>query len=230
MTSQFLITAGSHLYGTNRPDSDLDIRGVYLESPEQIYGLKEARVIEKKDPDTAVYPLKKFVHLALQGNPNILEILFARSEYWILSIAEKEFFMPFVEYRYKFLSQRVRHTYIGYAKSQLYKIADGKSPTKNTRSHLIEKFGYDTKYAMHTIRLLIQVESILTHGDFDPTFYGQDLDNLIGVLNGDMSKEGFIDYASDLIRKIDSLPSDLSCEPDTDFIEGLLIDTYRRYL
>jgi hypothetical protein len=54
----------------------------------------------------------------------------------------------------------------GYAKSQLHKI-EVKKPPEGKRAELVEQFGYDTKYAYHIVRLLLEAEQILHLGDID---------------------------------------------------------------
>lgn len=231
----FQTIAGSRLYGTNREDSDFDYRGVYLESEEQIFGLKQNKPIESKEPDVVIYPLKTFVHLALNANPNILEILFADQDYWRTNhtIGDHSFFEMFIAERHAFLSQRCRNTYTGYAHSQLKKVLNGeKSPTKNTRSHLIEKFGYDTKYAAHTARLLLQGKDILIHNDFNPTLQGEELEFVLSILNGGMSKEAFADWAYAMESAVRDHITPIKCpeHPNTELVQELLIRCYRTYL
>jgi hypothetical protein len=185
--------------------------------------------VEQKEPDVQVHPLRKFCRLALQGNPNILEILFASGGYWHED-QDDAFFVPFLDNRHKFLSQRVRQTHVGYAMSQLSRVVDGKSPASQSRKELMNEFGYDTKYAMHTARLLIQGQNILIEKDFNPTLWGGDLEMLKGILAGEWDKQEFIEWAQDKITYVEELVSDLPQEPDTKFIEELLIKTYRKHL
>lgn len=114
------MVSGSRLYGTHRPDSDYDIRGVCFPPIEAVLGLAN---FEQYQPgngeDTVYYSLQKFVNLASQANPNIIEMLFApEDKYLILTDVGRKL----IEARYLFLSQRVVHTYCGYAYSQLSRI------------------------------------------------------------------------------------------------------------
>jgi len=67
--------SGSHLYGWNSKDSDVDIRGCFLLNKEMFLGLgSPIEVIEIKDrQDIVLFEIKKMIKLALQGNCNILE-------------------------------------------------------------------------------------------------------------------------------------------------------------
>lgn len=223
----YLITSGSRLYGTAREDSDHDIRGVYLESPEQIYGFRPSNTIEKKDPDTVIYPLKRFCHLALNANPNILEVLFADDRF---RLQPATWFEPFLSIRRLFLSQQVRHTYGGYAHAQRKKVENGESPSKNTRQHLVEAHGYDTKYAAHSIRLLLQGKQILTQGDFSPTLMDNDLSLVLSVLHGHVEKDDFLELSRLLEQELHAVSSSLPLLPDQAQVEARLITAYKEYL
>jgi len=111
------IVAGSHLYGTARPDSDIDIRGVCLGPPETLIGLSEFKQYQgSKNEDTCIYELRRFCSLALQANPNILDILFAPPDAWLIHDGR---WRPIYDNRHAFLSERARYTFSGYAISQL---------------------------------------------------------------------------------------------------------------
>jgi predicted nucleotidyltransferase len=126
--------AGSHLYGTNRPDSDIDIRGVCFSPKEALLGLSgfeqyqpktTAAVAYSKEQfdvesdDVTIYALNKFFMLCLNANPNIVELLFA-------PVCKMLYVSPLwaqIEgYRDIFLSTKIVHTFAGYAFSQLKRI------------------------------------------------------------------------------------------------------------
>jgi len=112
------IWAGSRLYGTQRPDSDWDERGVCLVPPEALIGLQGFEQLQGPG-DRVIYGLTKFFRLALGCNPNILDILFAPPGTWRCPSAEWDLVYS---HRHLFLSQRVRKTFSGYAFSQLKRI------------------------------------------------------------------------------------------------------------
>jgi uncharacterized protein len=87
----YLWTSGSHLYGMNTKDSDLDLRGFVFPSFDYIIGIKEFKSIEFKEDDHKIYSAKYFLELALKGDPIVTEGFFASSEKTIkLSEAGKE--------------------------------------------------------------------------------------------------------------------------------------------
>ena len=80
---------GSHLYGTATPDSDLDYKGVFLPTKEQIYlgnipksnshSTKQTSIEGVKnsndDVDTEIYSLHYFIKLACEGQTVALDML-----------------------------------------------------------------------------------------------------------------------------------------------------------
>lgn len=83
------VRSGSHLYGTVTPESDEDYLGIFIPSKEYILGLEKMDEydlsINDKLPsgrnsqravDRKFYELRHFCELALDNNPNILELLF----------------------------------------------------------------------------------------------------------------------------------------------------------
>lgn len=115
----FSTISGSHLYGTSTPDSDLDIRGVALSPVLSLIGISSFDQLEKRQPlDLTIYSLKKYALLALDANPNIIELLFAPVEGPTCIEVDKRW-LRIVEIRDAFLSKKIAKTYIGYAESQL---------------------------------------------------------------------------------------------------------------
>ena len=115
------IIAGSQLYGTSTPESDVDIRGVCLMPLQALLGLQnfEQYQLLNEEQDVEIYGLTKFVRLALDANPNILDILFAPKDRWMMQTEE---WQQIYDNRKLFLSTRVRHTFSGYAHSQLKRL------------------------------------------------------------------------------------------------------------
>ena len=116
----YLARHGSHAYGTNIPTSDEDWRAVCIAPKKyQLGALHRFEQAESKDPDFVNFELKKFVHLASQCNPNVIEILFVDSQ----DVAEcSSFGMELLKFRDAFITKRVRHTFSGYAASQMARI------------------------------------------------------------------------------------------------------------
>lgn len=239
----FLTIAGSHLYGTNRPDSDLDLRGVCFNPPETLLGLQKfeqytpnkeeavqfSYLFNLRSEDVVVYGLNKFFQLLLDCNPNIIELLFAKN------LINSEIWDRIRDSSNLFLSNKLIHTFSGYAYSQLQRIKGHrrwihKPPIKpnpedygiilttgggqtwtnsnlynqyqsqlkdynsyeiwlkernKSRKVLEEKYGYDTKHAMHLCRLLLEAETLIKIGSIKFPFKDQELKYLLSVLYGE---------------------------------------------
>lgn len=80
----FLTIGGSNAYGTNVEGSDVDIRGVALNSKEDLLGLGEFEHHVDTATDTTVFSFNKIVKLLSNGNPNVLE-LFGNSDDLVIS-------------------------------------------------------------------------------------------------------------------------------------------------
>lgn len=117
----FLSKHGSHAYGTNQPSSDLDLRGVAIPPREYLLGyLRRFEQAEQKgDPDVVVFSLAKFLGLAADCNPNVLEILFTDP---VDHVVRTPLGDRLLSARGIFLSRKARHTFSGYAIAQLKRI------------------------------------------------------------------------------------------------------------
>lgn len=115
-----LVTSGSHAYGLTTPTSDLDIKGIAVPPREYFLGFASRfEQAESKDPDMVVYDIRKFLALAAENNPNILEVLWGdESDRRIVAPAGRRL----IDSRQLFLSKKAKHTFCGYAVAQLKRI------------------------------------------------------------------------------------------------------------
>ena len=269
--------SGSRAHGLAREGSDTDTRGVCIPPARFLIGLSEFEQHESEGGDHVTYSLTKFVRLALQGNPNILESLFTH-EADILFIDEAG--RQLVDARDCFLSRQVGRRFMGYAHDQLRRMerhhrwlvapptsqpdpcAYGATETRGrhrladtdqqkaydaalkhwrhyqtwrkernpARASLEEKYGYDTKHAMHLIRLLKMGEEVLSQATL--IVRRPDAEWLLGVRDGALSYEALLQLAGEMTSSIDSKleASPLPDEPNTEFAESLLIRLNRTVL
>ena len=59
---------GSHAYGTNNENSDVDLRGVAVNSPRNIYLGRDFEQVVETETDTTVYSFDKIVNLLCSCN------------------------------------------------------------------------------------------------------------------------------------------------------------------
>ena len=132
-----LTVAGSRLYGNATETSDWDYRGVYIESIDSKIGilghseqletkdlslhkaLTDAGLILEETTDIVLYELNRFVKLAIDNNPNIMDTL-CHDESYSIYINDKG--RELIKNKTLFLSSKIKHTFSGYAISQLQRI------------------------------------------------------------------------------------------------------------
>ena len=170
------VIVGSRCLGLETPESDVDIMGVCIEPIEEAYGLdldapfeqfvrtggarslsdrsspdKAATPDEARDgPDLQIYSLRKFLRLALSGNPTILALLFIPESMLLRCDARGAQLMdlaPFI------ISRQAGKAFLGYMQAQRMRLAGERGQKRINRPDLVEQYGYDTKYAMHVLRL-----------------------------------------------------------------------------
>lgn len=110
---------GSHAYGTNNENSDIDIRGVTLQLPSDLIGLTEFEQYEDDRTDTVIYGFNKLVKLLLECNPNTCEMLGLDEEQYLVKSKPGQ---ELIENRSLFLSKRAIKSFGGYADAQLRRL------------------------------------------------------------------------------------------------------------
>ena len=135
----YLVKHGSHAYGTNTPTSDIDYKGVCVPLKSIIMGFSQGfeqyeRYASKgHDCDITVYSLQKFMKLARDCNPNIVECLFVDDADICLCTPEGS---RLRENRNLFLSKKIKFTFSGYAYSQIKRIESHRKWLLNPPTHV----------------------------------------------------------------------------------------------
>jgi uncharacterized protein len=176
---------GSHAYGTNVATSDEDFRGVAIAPREfQLGALHKFEQAVSDDPDLTIFEVRKFVSLASQCNPNVVELLFVDD-------SDRLFVSPLGErllgMRDLFITKRARHTFSGYAASQLGRIRRHWSWLKHPPTHKPERseFGLPEHTLVpgdHLKAATAAIRSKLDHWSAD-YLYGLEPDVRIAVTN-----------------------------------------------
>lgn len=110
---------GSHAYGTNNENSDIDIRGIATRTKREILIGNDFEQVVDVDTDTTVYSFDKIIKLLCSCNPNVIEILGLKPEHYIyLSDAGRKL----IDNRHLFLSKRAIYSFGGYANAQLRRL------------------------------------------------------------------------------------------------------------
>lgn len=116
----YVTLSGSHSYGTNIATSDVDYRGIAIPPKQYYLGINDRfEQAEQKDPDLTIFDLRKYIELAANANPNVLELLYTdpKDQLLVTPIGQK-----LIDNRDIFLSQKAKHTFSGYAISQLKRL------------------------------------------------------------------------------------------------------------
>lgn len=110
---------GSHAYGTNNENSDIDIRGIATRTKREILIGNDFEQVVDVDTDTTIYSFDKIIKLLCSCNPNVIEILGLKPEHYIyLSDAGRKL----IDNRHLFLSKRAIYSFGGYANAQLRRL------------------------------------------------------------------------------------------------------------
>lgn len=160
---------GSILHGTEIEDwefssDDIDLIGIFMERDKWKYPLQltchKGLEIKEGKMDIVLYDILHYIHLLLKANPNVLAPIFAPKEF-ILYCDQRIAFWFKDNLRNKALSTSFYHTMKGYSYSMMEKFIKSSSREKvyfgymgEKRKKLVDKFGYDTKFACHAFRLL----------------------------------------------------------------------------
>ena len=204
---------GSHLYNLQTKDSDIDIKGIYIEDVEKFLGLKEpSKVIDNTNPDWAYYEIKQFIKLALNCNPTILELLYSGSYLQLTSIG-----LELIKNRSKFLSKKAYKTYLGYAKHQFYK------KYKNNINSFREG-----KHLRHVYRLVNQYEELARTGELRVRLTDQEREKCFKFMEN--SYEECLDWFNKKEQSIKDNNSVLNEEPDYEFWNQWLIKLRKNQL
>jgi len=112
-----LTYGGSHAYGTNVEGSDVDIRGIALNSAEEILLGHDFEQVTDKATDTTIYSFRKAMQLLANCNPNVIELLGCKEYLYLDEIGK-----TLVDNAHMFLSKRCIYTFGGYANAQLRRL------------------------------------------------------------------------------------------------------------
>ena len=225
----FLCYRGSIAHGTYVPNSspgsidDKDVFGVVFPPREYFFGLKTFEQLERKKEywDVLIYDFRKFIHLMVKSNPNVLQSLWTPDHHFLKTT---ETFKTLQANRGLFLSKAIYKSFCGYAYGQLHKMENmaynGYMGQK--RKGLVDKFGYDTKNAQHLIRLLRQGIDALKTGEI--VVERPDANELKQIKLGEWSIEKVKREANDLfeVMKIALKESHLPERPDIGAIDTLV--------
>jgi predicted nucleotidyltransferase len=241
-TTILRVPAGSNLHGLALPGhDDTDEVGVCIEDIEAAVGFSEfeqfiyrtAAEREGKhdapsqhgDLDLTIFSLRKFLRLAMQGNPQIVQCLFVPSSLCTVrdAIGEKlQELAPLI------ISRHAGARYLGYLEAQRQRLLGERGQKKTNRPELEAKHGFDTKYAMHILRLGFQGVELLTTGRLTLPMAEQDRAFVYATRLGEVPLQDVLTKAGELERQIKDLLLDapIPAEPARDEIQAWMVSMY----
>lgn len=208
-----LFVGGSELHGAKvGTTDDTDLYGVYVEQPEEALGLDsrehfvwstagDERRNGPDDVDLTLYSLRKWAGMVAKGNATALHFLFAEP-----TEVSPETWHRLQANRTLFLSRASATQFIGFADTQFKRLTGEKgSGKKGQRPEYICAFGYDTKAAMHGLRLLYECLELMNHGRI--TLPRPEKELLIKVRSGDWTLERVLAHAKELFQEVEDARS-----------------------
>jgi uncharacterized protein len=169
------------------------------------------------DWDLTVYTARKWARLAAAGNPSILVSLFGPR------IQTTESGLALLDNPQWFWADHARDRFLGYARAQRERLLGIRGGRHANRPELEAMHGYDTKYAMHMLRLGYQgIEYLLTGRIVLPMLDDRG-DHLRAVRRGETPLGEVLTAAESLESQLRRLNTDAPPLPDYDAIDRWLL-------
>lgn len=234
---------GSEVYGLSlEGSSDRDETGVCIEPLSEHLRLGEAfeqfihRDAEARtgmrdapsasgDLDLKIYSLAKFCRLAAAGNPSVIDLFFIPHKFHTQCDArgyQLQEMLPL------FLSKECIPRFLGYLHGQRQRLLGLQGQKRIKRPELEDLHGYDTKYAMHMVRLGVHGLELVQSGRLSIPLTPHWCKILLSIRRGEKSLDVVLTLVGELERQIKDLEADcpLPDHPDRDGIEKWLQQVY----
>ena len=191
--------------------SDQDEMGIFVEPPHRVLGVGERldRYVfrsrpegtrsEPGDTDLVMYSLRRYLQLATKGNPTALLPLYAPAESTLTLTALGSQLRDLAP---ALLSQQAVHRFLGYLQAQLDRLL-GQSARRGmpNRPELVQRHGYDTKYASHALRLAYQGLEVARDGRLSLPMPTPERDRVMAV------KQGAVSSLDQVVSQVESVRS-----------------------
>ena len=179
------------------------------------------------DLDVVIYTARKWARLALAGNPTVLLVLFVPDDEVVY---RDEVGAELVDNAHRFVSKLAALRFLGYLESQRGAIT-GEPGAHTNRPELVAVHGYDTKYAMHALRLGYQGIELLSTGRITLPVPEPDRAFLRAVRRGEVPLSDVVEAVeaaqSELVRLGSS--SGLPDQPDHRWVDDWLHRSHLAY-
>jgi predicted nucleotidyltransferase len=240
------VITGSVSYAVSSDTSDMDVVGFCIPPKEDVFphlrgeipgfgrqkkqfgDWQEHHIVDKetrREYDFTIYSIVKFFNLAMENNPNMVDILFTPQRCVLFCSAVAQIVR---DNRKLFLHKGSYHKFRGYAYAQLDKIGRKSNSSNPKRQADIEKYGMDLKFAYHVVRLALEGEQILMEHDLD---IERNSEILKAIRRGDWTEEKLRGWFNDKERHLEELytKSTLRHSPDEETIKDLLMNCLEQH-
>jgi predicted nucleotidyltransferase len=226
---------GSTTHGTAiEGQDDRDEMGIFVEPPEHVCGLTpidhyiyrdqpEGMRSQPGDLDLTMYSLRRFCRLAAQGNPSVILLLWLPAHITTTPVGD-----ALVVMREAFVSQESGKRFLGYLAAQKSKLKGERANTVR-RPELVEKYGYDTKFAMHALRLGLQGIELMTHRRLTLPVAEPDLTTLRAVRSGQIGLADALQMIEDTEKRLGELVHGCTWAADLDAINRFMVKAHLDY-
>lgn len=208
----FRALVGSHNYNLNTETSDYDYKVFIAPTFDDLYANERySKSIIGEDMDLDIHDVRKVSHLWWKANVNFLEVLFSKEVYYGLTIKEEtvELLDKIFAMRNDIAKMNLPYLYNACVGMYFTKMRNLHKGTEGTK-HLVKNFGYDTKQAVHSIRILDFLQRF-ADSNFEDFEYAINYENgdsfrnfLFEVKNGGYAIEKFLEIASDMYATVES--------------------------
>jgi uncharacterized protein len=127
-----------------------------------------------------------------------------------------------------FASRRAGKRFLGYLEAQRERLVGDRGQRDVNRVELVEQFGYDTKYAMHMLRLAYQGVEFLESVRLTLPMREPVRSHLMDVRQGRSNLADVLAECTQLELRLGALldSSPLPAEPDLNTVESFVMDMY----
>lgn len=224
-TEIFRALVGSHNYNLNDKTSDKDYKVFVAPTFDDLYHNKQfSKSYIGETVDLDVHDIRKVSSLWWKANVNFLEVLYS-NEIIINPVLPITITSPLNEiFKYKKDIVKMNLPYLYNACIGMH-LTKKKQINKGTQStqQLVDKYGYDTKQALHAIRILEFLMRFANNGfkDFKGAIRYEDYDlyktRLIGIKNGKFSKEEFLELVDEELKDVEDNYKHLYYKQEVDY-------------
>lgn len=228
---------GSTIHGTSVSGmDDQDHLGVCIEPREYVIGLRhfETHVWRTQpngvrsgpgDLDLTIHSLRKYMRLAANGNPTIITLLYLPDQF-ILECDPLG--RRLINERSIMLCRKAGGAFLGYMTAQRERLEGIRGGQHGWRQELVERFGFDTKYAGHLIRLGYQGVEFMRSGVITLPMPQEQRDLVVAIRTGQVPLNDVLTRSGELERELRDLldTSPLPEEPNYDAINRFLVEAY----